>query len=270
MSSNQPLDSTQSAGIAPSKGGTLSLEECLAELSPTMREDYKTVKIQGERPSVQARKRSVYTSTVCENVQRAHRKIQDNLRENASLATSGEYDLQIHPVGGREPDGSPAAIGRWTFQTKVVREVVEDAIGGRVLNACAGPTRLTNGGGEMVRNDINPDIEADYHKDICELGDEPFDGKRFDGCVIDPPFDQTNAEKHYEGWHAGDIAAARENLSEIIKPGGVMVECGWNSHGIGIADDAWDREALHIFYRGPCLPDMFLTVDRKTQITLGA
>jgi len=268
MNGEQIQTEMNSGGIDPSPGNGISVEGCLSVLSPVMRADYEAVEVEGISPSTQAERRSVYPSTVCENVRRAAENIREAIKEKTAYGTGNGYEIEVHTVGGKEPDGSPAAIGKWTFQTKIVRDVVEDAVGGRVLNATAGQTRLTNGGGETVRNDINPDVEADYHKDICDLGDEPFGGQQFDSCILDPPFDMSNSEKHYEGWHASDLSAARENLSEIIRPGGVLVECGWNSHGVGIADDGWDREALHIFYRGPCLPDMFLTVDRKMQVSL--
>lgn len=69
-------------------------------------------------------------------------------------------------IGGKEPDGKPAAIGRWTFQTKKVRDALLPYLDGRVLNAFAGKTHLAEykRGITEIRNDINPERDADYHR----------------------------------------------------------------------------------------------------------
>lgn len=174
------------------------------------------------------------------------------------------FDVEIHQVGGKHPGGKPIAIGRWTFETPVVRRVVEDALGNEILNACAGKTKLSDAGGHViVRNDINPERDADHHFDVCEI-DEHFDGNSFDTVVFDPPFDQGQADEHYDGMHASDIGEARKALAKLVCPGGKLIELGWNSHSVAAWRD-WTREELHIFERGPCLKPVFLTVDWNHQ-----
>lgn len=174
--------------------------------------------------------------------------------------------MSIHKVGGKERGGKPAAIGRWTFQTEQVRRIVESHLEGRVLNACAGKTKLTHGNGEIVRNDLNPERDADYHYDVCGI-DEYFPSDSFDTVVFDPPFDQDQADEHYDGMHASDINAARQALAELTAPGGAIVEFGWSSHGAE-AYRGWSREVLTLFQRGPCLQDVIMTVDRNHQTRL--
>lgn len=52
---------------------------------------------------------------------------------------------------------------RWTFSAAKIRAWVEQYLDGRVLNACAGPTKL--GHSPVHRNDIDPEIDADTHVD---------------------------------------------------------------------------------------------------------
>jgi len=190
-------------------------------------------------------------------------------KTDAREASSNEsYPVDVHRLGGRDPDGSPSFLGEWTFDTWEVREVVEDALQGRVLNATAGKTELRHGSGEIVRNDINPDIPADSRHDVCCI-DEHYPTDSFDTVIFDPPFDAGQAEKRYEGFHAKEVTAAREALAGLVKPGGVMIEFGWSSHGAA-AYHGWAREELHIFQRGPCLPDVFGFVDRNHQQKLSA
>ncbi|MXV63496.1 hypothetical protein GS429_15820 [Natronorubrum sp. JWXQ-INN-674] len=172
--------------------------------------------------------------------------------------------MYVHNVGGREPDGSPTYIGPWTFSTKMVRDVVEEWIEGRVLNACAGKTELEHDA-EIVRNDINPEMDADLNLDVTELG-EHFEEESFDSVVFDPPFDQSQAKEHYS-MHDTQRGPARRLLMRLVRPGGVFIECGWNDHGpaLGYAED-WYREACHRYRRGPSYQPMFLTVDRRRTV----
>lgn len=179
----------------------------------------------------------------------------------------GQIDITVHHVGGKHPDGTPIALGKWTFETPVVREVVLDNLGTQVLNACAGKTTLVQAGSRtIVRNDINEDRDAEYHHDVCTIS-EQFDPNAFDTVVFDPPFDQAQADEHYESMHARDLGQAREELAGLVCPGGRFIELGWNSHSVAAWHD-WERTSLHIFERGPCLQPVFLTVDRKIQTKL--
>lgn len=173
-----------------------------------------------------------------------------------------DYRVFVHNVGGKEPDGTPTRIGKWTFGTKMVRDVVLKHCEGRVLNSCAGQTRLSEHkrGIDVVRNDLNPEIDADLHVDANDLADE-FDAGSFDTVVHDPPFDAGRAEKLYEGFHASEYMAMRRNLKDLVSKGGTFVELGWNSWGLA-GFDGWERVEHHI-YRQPFKADVHLVVDRR-------
>jgi hypothetical protein len=173
-----------------------------------------------------------------------------------------EYPVIIHNVGGKEPNGKPTRIGKWTFATKIVRDVVLDNIDGRVLNSCAGQTRLESHkrGVETVRNDLNPEVNADLHVDAQNI-DEHFDDGSFDSVVHDPPFNTDRADKLYEGYAAQDYMAMRRALKPLVDKGGTFVELGWNSWGLSGFDD-WKRVAHHI-YRQPFKADIHLVVDER-------
>lgn len=192
------------------------------------------------------------------------RPLTGDARPNAGALQTREngHDVTIHRIGGRNRDGSPSFIGPWTFQCDQVRRVVEDALTGRVLNACAGKTKL-NHSGEIVRNDLNPERDADHHVDVGTI-DELFEPDTFDTVVFDPPFDQGQADEHYESMHARQLVPARKKLIELVRPGGVFVELGWNLQSAS-EQRGWGRDALHIFDRGPTLQPVFLTVDRNHQ-----
>lgn len=176
----------------------------------------------------------------------------------------------IVPIGGREPDGSPSYIGPWTFKCGTVRRIVEEWMFGDVLNACAGKTHLSKRAADtIVRNDLNPDIDAHHHVDVVEI-DSIFSPRSFDTVVFDPPYDQTQADEHYEGMHDRERGPARRKLAQLVEPGGVFLELGWNLHAPSDQSDKWVAEETFLFRRGPSHQPVFLTVDRKVQTRLDA
>jgi len=185
------------------------------------------------------------------------------------LESSTGYPVYRWKVGGKEPDGTPTRIGKWTFQTRMVRDIVLDHIDGRVLNACAGETHLSEykRGVEFVRNDIDESRDADYHYDVRIIDRMlEHEWESFDAVVFDPPFDPGRAAKLYEGWHATEYTNARTAVGNLVKPGGVVVELGWNTYGLGDAD-GWEREAWYDYPQASFKGDVHLTVDRKINQT---
>jgi hypothetical protein len=174
---------------------------------------------------------------------------------------------EIVSNGGRDADGSPRMLSRWTFQYTPARRFVQKRLEGRVLNACAGRTEL-NHDGEIVRNDLNPETDADTHHDVCELP-QHFDSESFDTVVFDPPFDEKQAETKYDGLHAMDVYAALEGFEEIVRPAGVVICFGWNSWGMR-SFGAFEREETYLFQRGPIHRDVIATVDRRTSYSLAS
>ena len=167
--------------------------------------------------------------------------------------------------GGRDPDGSARMLSRWTFEYSPAREFVENRLEGRVLNACAGKTRLDHDG-EIVRNDLNPEREADTNHDVAEIA-EHFTAGSFDTVVFDPPFDEKQAETKYDGLHAMDVYAALRGFNELVRPAGAVICFGWNSWGMR-SFPAFEREETRLLQRGPIHRDVIVTVDRRTMGSL--
>lgn len=167
--------------------------------------------------------------------------------------------------GGRDADGSARMLSRWTFEYTPARRFVEERLQGRVLNACAGKTKL-NHDGEIVRNDLNPDRDADTQHDVAEIADH-FESGSFDTAVFDPPFDEKQAETKYDGLHAKDVYAALEQFNELVRPGGLVICFGWNSWGMR-SFGAFERVDTVLFQRGPIHRDVIATVDCRTSAML--
>jgi len=183
--------------------------------------------------------------------------------EAVELDSREGYPIYLHNVGGKEPDGKPTRLGKWTFATKMVRDVVLKHVEGRVLNACAGETKLAEykRGCEFVRNDVDSSIDADHHVDVRSL-DGVFEPASFDSAVLDPPFDPGRAEKLYEGWHGQEYSNARDVVGDLVQRGGIVVELGWNSWSLS-DKDGWEAVEHHIYRQASFKADVHLTVDRR-------
>lgn len=167
--------------------------------------------------------------------------------------------------GGTNRDGSKRVFGRWTFEYKPARKFVEERLQGRVLNACAGKTRIDYDG-KVVRSDLNPEMDADTHIDVSELAGH-FSAGSFDTIVFDPPYDDIQAADKYDSLRADGVLEAFNQFAELVRPRGSVITFGWNSWGMR-SHSSFDREETVLFQRGPVKRDVIATVDRRVYYSL--
>ncbi|MDR5657661.1 hypothetical protein RH831_10785 [Halodesulfurarchaeum sp. HSR-GB] len=132
-------------------------------------------------------------------------------------------------------------INRWTFENKKIRRYVEDKLEGRVLNATAGKTHLKHDQ-DVIRNDIDPEKDADVHVDVRDLLDE-FEPESFDTVVYDPPFTKSQADTTYNTDHPGYGQAVKSVFDDLLRPGGQLIQVGYTSNGMPLD---WGYERTHI------------------------
>jgi len=149
---------------------------------------------------------------------------------------------------------------RWTFQSDKIRRWVEARLRGRVLNACAGKTKLAHDY-EIVRNDIDEDRDADTHIDVCEVG-EHFEAESFGTILYDPPFSQNQATRSYDGREVGDDALAKRQFNELLKPGGQVIQFGFTTTCMPMSL-GYQRQAVAVWNTLGRMNDYLSVVDQK-------
>lgn len=140
---------------------------------------------------------------------------------------------------------SVTELTRWTFECREIRKWAEERLSGRVLNACCGKSKL-NHSGEIVRNDLDTEVDADYHLDVAELPAH-LERESFDVVIYDPPWSHYQSNMRYDGRQVekGDVAIdmsehplsidrekqqvgharlAKDGFDYLLKPGGIVIQ----------------------------------------------
>jgi hypothetical protein len=149
---------------------------------------------------------------------------------------------------------------RWTFQSDKIRRWVEQRLQGRVLNACAGKTKLAHDH-EIVRNDIDEDRDADLHVDVCCIADE-LEKESFGTIVYDPPFSQYQANRTYDGEQVGDDALAQRQFDELLAPGGRVIQFGFTTTCMPMSL-GYERREVAVWNTLGRMNDYLSVVDKK-------
>jgi hypothetical protein len=93
-------------------------------------------------------------------------------------------------------------------------------------------------------NDLNPDTEAEYHLDVLDYLKMLLNhGVSVDLVIFDPPYSPRQIKECYDsiGIKMGALDAMRTNwqperdaIDSLLRVGGYVISCGWNSMGMGL------------------------------------
>jgi hypothetical protein len=121
-----------------------------------------------------------------------------------------------------------------------------------------------------VSNDIDPEIEADYHMDALEFL-KRFGTEEVHGVLFDPPYSPRQVSEVYrkldrtvnmQTTQASFWGDMKKEIARILTPGGVCITCGWNSGGIG-KSLGFEVEEILLVPHGGWHNDTIVTVERK-------
>lgn len=121
-----------------------------------------------------------------------------------------------------------------------------------------------------ITNDIDPACDADYHLDAADFL-KKFSDSSVDMVLYDPPYSPRQVSECYkklgktvnmETTQASYWSVQKEEIARIVKPGGIVITCGWNSGGIG---KKYGFEIVEILLvpHGGWHNDTIVTVERK-------
>ena len=121
-----------------------------------------------------------------------------------------------------------------------------------------------------ITNDLNPEFDTNFHLDATEFL-KTFASNSVDFVFYDPPYSSRQVSECYKSvgievttettqssWRTKHI----NEISRILKPGGVVMCFGWNSSGVGKERGCQIVEIMLVSHGGSH-NDTIVTVERK-------
>ena len=149
-------------------------------------------------------------------------------------------------------------IHRYTFNSKKLRKWVEDNVEGNVLNLFAGQTKLKC---NEVRNDIDKEMDAEYHFDaiwFCKT----WSGDKFNTIILDPPYSFRKSMEKYNGKVSSQFNQLKDEVVKILEPNGIVMTFGYHSVSMG-NKRGFEIEQVLIVSHGGAIHDTIGTIERK-------
>ena len=121
-----------------------------------------------------------------------------------------------------------------------------------------------------ITNDLDPSMPTDYHMEAMDFL-RMFDDCSVDGVLYDPPFSPRQVKECYNklnktvSWMTTSCrywSAQKDEIARILKPGGKVITCGWNSDGLGI-NRGFRLERVLLVPHGGHKNDTIVTVETK-------
>lgn len=156
-----------------------------------------------------------------------------------------------------------------TFTIKPIKEFVEVEVGkgGVIVDPFANNCEYGT-----IRNDLNPEMPTKYHLDALEFL-EGIESNSVDLVLYDPPYSITQASQLYKAYGRKKLevnvanmkywASVKNEIARILKIGGRVICCGWNSNGLGKGRN-FEMTNLLVVNHGGSKNDTLVTLEYKT------
>lgn len=124
--------------------------------------------------------------------------------------------------------------------------------------------------GRCITNDLDPDVEADYHMEALDFLRQ-FGEASVDGVLFDPPYSPRQISECYKSVgravHTKDTQSSfygdrKKEVARVVKKGGRVLCFGWNSGGIG-KTLGFDLVGILLVPHGGAHNDTICTVEVK-------
>ena len=156
-----------------------------------------------------------------------------------------------------------------TFSIKPIYNLIEKyiSIGGEWIDPFARNSVFNNRC--VFTNDLCSSQNTTHNLESLEFLNS-LDGP-FDGCLFDPPYSPRQISECYKSVgrdvHMKDTQSSfygdrKKAVSRLIRRGGLVISCGWNSGGIG-KNLGFEIEEILIVPHGGAHNDTIVTVERK-------
>lgn len=119
-------------------------------------------------------------------------------------------------------------------------------------------------------NDLDPQYNCDYQMDATEFL-KIWSDKSINLVLYDPPYSPRQVSECYKSLgktvnmqttQASYWGDQKKEIARIVRPGGIVITCGWNSGGIG-KTSGFEIVEILLVPHGGWHNDTIVTVERK-------
>ena len=157
-----------------------------------------------------------------------------------------------------------------TFDIKSINDLIQKYIGKLpakhvIIDPFANKNKIAT-----ITNDLNNSFDTDYHLEATDfLKLMPSEG--VDMVLYDPPFSPRQLSECYKAFglsvnmettQASYWSKQKAEIGRVVKTGGYVITCGWNSGGIG-KKYGFEIVEILLVAHGGWHNDTIITVDRK-------
>lgn len=152
-----------------------------------------------------------------------------------------------------------------TFSIRAIKEIIDKYSFGKVIDPFANSNKIAD-----ITNDLDTQYDTDYHMDATDFL-KMFSDNSVDTVLYDPPYSARQVSECYKklGFSVNKETTQnsywrrhREQISRIVRPGGIVIACGWNSTGIG-KKYGFEMIEILLVAHGSQHNDTIVTVERK-------
>jgi hypothetical protein len=153
-----------------------------------------------------------------------------------------------------------------TFSIKPIKKLIEaHKTTGIIIDPFANQSKLAT-----ITNDIDTQYDTDYHMDALDFL-KSFNNNSVDMVLYDPPYSPRQVSECYKKLgktvnmkttQASYWSNQKKEIGRIVKLGGKVITCGWNSGGIG-KKYGFEIIEILIVAHGGWHNDTIVTVDKK-------
>ena len=155
-----------------------------------------------------------------------------------------------------------------TFTIKPIKEFVEVEVnkGGVIVDPFANSCKYGT-----ITNDLNPEFDTTYHMDALKFL-QSIETESADLVLYDPPYSISQASELYKSYGREKLevnvanmkywALCKDNVARILKVGGRVICCGWNTNGLG-KNRGFEMTNILIVAHGGSKNDTLVTLEYK-------
>ena len=152
-----------------------------------------------------------------------------------------------------------------TFSIKAIGELINKYANGVIIDPFANSNKFAT-----ITNDLDPQYDTTYHMDATDFL-KMFEDESVDTVLYDAPYSPRQISEcyknlgmsvNYQTTQSSYWSKQKAEIGRIVKPGGYVITCSWNSGGIG-KKYGFEIQEILLVAHGGWHNDTIVVVDKK-------